>query len=82
VLSQIGAHGFLLGRGNQPISPAIIRRIGAGNIFVVSTPAKLARTPVLRFDTGDTALDADMISRKFFTVIIGYHRTRLVKVAA
>jgi predicted polyphosphate/ATP-dependent NAD kinase len=82
VLSQIGAQGFLLGRGNQPISPAIIRRIGAGNIFVVSTPAKLARTPVLRFDTGDTALDADMISRKFFTVIIGYHRTRLVKVAA
>jgi predicted polyphosphate/ATP-dependent NAD kinase len=80
VLSQIGAQGFLLGRGNQPISPAVIRRIGARNFFVVSTPAKLARTPVLRFDTGDTALDADMISRKFFTVIIGYHRTRLVKV--
>jgi predicted polyphosphate/ATP-dependent NAD kinase len=48
----------------------------------VSTPAKLARTPVLRFDTGDSALDANMISRKFFTVIIGYHRVRLVKVAA
>jgi predicted polyphosphate/ATP-dependent NAD kinase len=59
-----------------------VRRIGAGNIFVVSTPAKLARTPVLRFDTGDSALDANMISRKFFTVIIGYHRVRLVKVAA
>jgi hypothetical protein len=48
---------------------------------VLSTPAKLARTPLLRFDTGDAMLDADMISRKFFSVIIGHHRTRLVKVA-
>lgn len=82
VLSPIGAQGFLLGRGNQPLSPAVIRRIGADNIIVLSTPAKLARTPLLRFDTGDAALDADMISRKFFAVIIGYHRMRLVKVAA
>jgi predicted polyphosphate/ATP-dependent NAD kinase len=82
VLSPIGAQGFLLGRGNQQLGPAIIRRIGAANIIVLSTPAKLARTPLLRFDTGDAALDADMISRKFFAVIIGYHRMRLVKVAA
>lgn len=81
VLSPIGAQGFLLGRGNQPLSPAVIRRIGARNIIVLSTPAKLARTPLLRFDTGDAMLDVDMISRKFFAVIIGYHRTRLVKVA-
>jgi predicted polyphosphate/ATP-dependent NAD kinase len=82
VLSPIGAQGFLLGRGNQPLSPAVIRQIGADNVIILSTPAKLARTPVLRFDTGDAALDADLISRKFFAVIIGYHRIRLVKVAA
>ncbi len=82
VLSPIGAQGFLLGRGNQPLSPAVIRCIGADNIIVLSTPAKLARTPLLRFDTGDAALDADMISRKFLPVIVGYHRARLVKVAA
>ena len=81
VLSPIGAQGFLLGRGNQPLSPTVIRRTGARNIIVLSTPAKLARTPLLRFDTGDAMLDVDMISRKFFAVIIGYHRTRLVKVA-
>lgn len=81
VLSPIGAQGFLLGRGNQPLSPTVIRRIGARNIIVLSTPAKLARTPLLRFDTGDAMLDAYMISRKFFAVIIGHHRTRLVKVA-
>ena len=81
VLSPIGAQGFLLGRGNQPLSPAVIRRIGADNIVVVSTPAKLARTPCLRFDTGDAALDAALISRKFIAVVIGYHRYRMVKVA-
>ena len=81
VVSPIGAQGFLLGRGNQQLSPAVIRRIGAENIIVVSTPAKLERTPVLRFDTGDVELDADMISRKFFPIIVGYHRMRLVKVA-
>jgi predicted polyphosphate/ATP-dependent NAD kinase len=80
VLSPIGAQGFVFGRGNQPFSPTVIRRIGAGNILVIATPAKLARMPGLRFDTGDPALDADMISRKFFEVIVGYHRTRMVKV--
>ena len=81
VLSPIGAQGFLLGRGNQQLSPAVIRGIGIGNIMVIATPAKLARTPLLRFDTGDAVLDAAMISRKFFETIVGYHRTRLVKVA-
>lgn len=81
VLSPIGAQGFLLGRGNQPLSPTAIRRIGAAGIVVVSTPAKLARTPCLLFDTGDFSLDRDMISRKFFEVIVGYRRTRLVRVS-
>jgi predicted polyphosphate/ATP-dependent NAD kinase len=81
VLSPIGAQGFLLGRGNQQLSPAVIRRIGADHIIVISTPAKLARTPLLRFDTGDAALDRDMTAPKFFEVIVGYRRTRLVRVA-
>jgi len=79
VLSPIGAQGFVLGRGNQQLSPAVIDRIGAGNIVVVATPAKLARTPLLRFDTGDSALDAALVSRRFFSVIVGYHRLRLVR---
>lgn len=81
VLSPIGAQGFLLGRGNQQLSPTVIRRIGIDNIVAVATPAKLARTPVLRVDTGDAALDRSMISRKFQTVIVGYHRQRLVRLA-
>jgi predicted polyphosphate/ATP-dependent NAD kinase len=81
VLSPIGAQGFVLGRGNQQLSPAVIRAIGVGNIIVVATPAKLMRTPVLRFDTGDAALDAELICVKYWPVVIGYRRTRLVKTA-
>jgi predicted polyphosphate/ATP-dependent NAD kinase len=81
ILSPIGAQGFVLGRGNQPLSPAVIQRIGLDNIMLIATPAKLARTPALRFDTGDPALDAALIARKFLPVIIGYRRIRLVKTA-
>jgi len=79
VLSPLGAQGFLLGRGNQQLSAAVIRRIGVANIVVVATPAKLARTPLLRFDTGDSILDSDIVSWNFLPVVVGYHRLRLVK---
>ncbi len=81
VLSPIGAQGFVLGRGNQQLSPTVIRRVGAANIIIVSTPAKLALTPVLRFDSGDDELDGEMIARKYLEVIIGYRRSRLAKTA-
>ncbi len=81
VLSPIGAQGSCSAEATNRSVPAVIRRIGADNIIVVSTPAKLIRTPLLRFDTGDATLDTALISRKFFAVIVGYHRNRMVKVA-
>ena len=81
VVSPIGAQGFVLGRGNQQLSPEVIRRIGPANVIVLATPAKLRRTPVLRFDTGDRALDAAFARRGYLQVVTGYHLSRLVKVA-
>jgi predicted polyphosphate/ATP-dependent NAD kinase len=80
VLSPIGAQGFILGRGNLPLTPEIVRSIGGENIIVVATPTKLARTPVLRFDTGDAALDRELASGGYFPVVIGYRLRRMVKV--
>lgn len=79
VLSPVGAQGFILGRGNLQLSPAVVRAIGCKNIIVIATPAKLARTPVLRFDTGDAALDRELADDGYIRVITGYRHRRLVK---
>lgn len=77
VVSPIGAQGFLLGRGNLQISPAVLRRIGTKNVIVVATPAKLAMTPVLRVDTGDPALDEEFHKKEYWFVLIGYRTSKL-----
>jgi predicted polyphosphate/ATP-dependent NAD kinase len=80
ILSPIGAQGFVLGRGNLQVSPAVIRAIGIDGLMVVATPAKLARTQVLRFDTSDRELDQTFASRGYLPVVTGYRRHRMVKV--
>lgn len=80
VLSPIGAQGFVLGRGNLQLSPRVLRRIGRPNLMVVATPAKLARTPVLMFDTGSAELDAELAADGYLPVITGYRRRRLVRI--
>jgi predicted polyphosphate/ATP-dependent NAD kinase len=80
VVSPLGAQGFVLGRGNQQLSPEVLRHIGRDAIVVVATPMKLAHTKALRFDTGDTSLDAELALGGFFPVVTGYHVKRLVPV--
>jgi predicted polyphosphate/ATP-dependent NAD kinase len=70
IVSPIGAQGFILGRGSQQISPAVLRRVGEENLIIVSTPHKMAEIPRLLVDTGDADLDA-LIAKKRL-VIIGY----------
>ncbi len=82
VLSPIGAQGFILGRGNLQLSPDVVRRIDTQNIIVAATPAKLARTPVLHVDTGDAALDRQLVGAGYISVVIGYRRRRMVKIEA
>jgi predicted polyphosphate/ATP-dependent NAD kinase len=58
IVSPIGAQGFVLGRGTQQISPAVVRKVGADRVTVVATPQKLASTPALYLDLGDPGLEA------------------------
>lgn len=81
VISPIGAQGFVLGRGNLQLSPEVIRRVGIGNIIITSTPSKLARTPVLRVDTGDEALDRELDGKSFF-VVTGFRQVTMRTVRA
>jgi predicted polyphosphate/ATP-dependent NAD kinase len=67
VLGVIGGQGFLLGRGNQQLSPAILGRIGPRNVVILAAASKVSALdpPVLRVDIGD-----DAPAR----VMSGYHR--------
>ncbi|MBN2065764.1 MAG: ATP-NAD kinase family protein, partial [Candidatus Thermoplasmatota archaeon] len=80
VLSPIGAQGFILGRGNLQLSPAVINVIGIDNIIVISTPSKLMSTPVIRVDTGDAELDKRFAEKGLMMVLIGYRLNRVVKI--
>jgi predicted polyphosphate/ATP-dependent NAD kinase len=59
VVSVTGGQGFLFGRGNQQISPSLLKHVGRDGIIVLCGARKLADLdpPVLRVDTGDVALD-------------------------
>lgn len=82
VLTPIGGQGFLLGRGNQPVSPTVLRAAGPGALLVVATAAKLAGLggrPLL-VDTGDPSLDAELAGH--VSVVTGYHEAAVVRIAA
>jgi predicted polyphosphate/ATP-dependent NAD kinase len=80
ILSPIGRQGILLGRGNQQISPEIIRRVGKQRIIVAATKSKLQSIEgnALRVDTGDA--EVDNMLRGYIRVITDYKEWRLMPV--
>jgi predicted polyphosphate/ATP-dependent NAD kinase len=87
IVTPIGGQGFLLGRGNQQISPRVIQkactRTGQPweNLIVVSTPDKLYTlgTQPLLVDTGDRGID-ELLSG-YVILVTGYHERAVRKVA-
>ncbi|WP_306316522.1 MULTISPECIES: ATP-NAD kinase family protein [unclassified Streptomyces] len=79
-VSPIGGQGFLLGRGNQQISPRVLRATGGKPHLLVLCPeqklAALHGRPLL-LDTGDPALDAELTGHA--RVITGRHHISLYR---
>jgi len=80
ILSPIGRQGVLLGRGNQQISPEIIRRVGKEKIIVGATKSKIRSIEggTLRVDTGDLKVDA--LLRGYIKVATDYREWRVMRV--
>lgn len=78
VVGVVGGQGFILGRGNQQLSARVLRSIGIQSLMVLCTPSKLHTLNVLRVDTGDPSLDAQL--RGYTRVIVGYGKERVVRV--
>lgn len=79
IVSPIGKQGFVLGRGNQQVSPEVVRQVGTDNILILATPNKLVETQMLKIDTGDPDLDEEF--RGYVRVTLGYGVERPVSVA-
>ncbi len=77
VITLIGGQGHVFGRGNQQLSPRIIRTIlsqpgGSDNITILATKAKimaLDNKPLIS-DTGDSELDQQLTG--FMPITTGY----------
>ncbi|AFZ70120.1 hypothetical protein Calag_0343 [Caldisphaera lagunensis DSM 15908] len=78
IVSPIGGQGFLFGRGNQQISPKILKIVGKDNILVISTISKLSSLKYLLVDTGDE--NADNMLKGYIKVIIGYKQEKIMKI--
>ena len=82
VVTVIGGQGFLLGRGNQQLSAAVIRELGDDPLLVVATDDKLIALggrPLL-VDTGDSALDASLAG--YVRVVTGESTSSFYRVVA
>ena len=80
IVSPIGHQGMLFGRGNQQISPEVIRQVDRDRILIMSTPAKLRDIEggTLKVDTGNP--DVDDLLRGYIRVITDYNELRMVEV--
>ena len=81
VITIIGGQGHILGRGNQQLSPELIKRIGKENIIVIATKTKLEALQgrPLIVDSGDPEVDKSLAG--VIAVTTGYHDSVLYRIA-
>ncbi len=77
VLSIVGGQGYLIGRGNQQLTPDILRMLGKDRIIVVSSRGKLRRLRYVLVDTGDPGVDRELSG--YYRVITGFGEEYVIR---
>lgn len=82
ILTVIGGQGYLFGRGNQQLSPRVIRQVPKENIIIFCSEDKLIALSGKPFlsDTGDADLDQKL--EGFIKVFTGYNKRTIYKLVA
>ncbi|WP_448547953.1 ATP-NAD kinase family protein [Thalassotalea fusca] len=82
VITLIGGQGHIFGRGNQQLSPRVIRAVGVDNIIIIATKNKLSALNArpLIVDTGDSELDSELTG--YMSITTGYNDQVLYPVAS
>jgi predicted polyphosphate/ATP-dependent NAD kinase len=80
IMTIIGGQGSLLGRGNQQLSPRVIRRVGKQNLIVIATASKIIsfKGAPLIVDTGDPKLDRELAGH--IEIVIAFGQTTYMTV--
>lgn len=81
VITVIGGQGIVLGRGNQQLSPEVVRKIGFDHIIYMATAEKIRRLngQPLRVDSGDETLNSELSGT--VKVVTGYDEYLLYRIA-
>lgn len=79
VITVIGRQGYLIGRGNQQLTPKVLRTIGGKKgILPIATPTKLRGLKYVLVDTGDQVLDKEMSG--YYRFVTGFREETIVRV--
>lgn len=80
IVTCIGGNGFLFGRGNQQISPRIIRKVTKENLILAVTKEKLLslRSAPMLADTGEKETDRYLCG--YYKIGVSHYESVLYKV--
>ncbi|MBS7654925.1 ATP-NAD kinase family protein [Candidatus Bathyarchaeota archaeon] len=80
IVTPIGGQGYIFGRGNQQISPTVIKKVGKENIIVIATKSKLQTLNPKRLlvDTGNPELDEEL--KGYIKVVTDYKEETIIRV--